>query len=95
MGHSDGWMWVGHGIAAVVTILLIRRGEAALVRLWQLAVMLVRTLFPRLPHPDAARVALPRLVPGFPDEGPLVARLLLAASISRRGPPRSAVLALS
>ncbi|RQP09151.1 MAG: hypothetical protein EAS51_12610 [Microbacteriaceae bacterium] len=96
MDHSDGdgWMWVGHGIAAVVTILLIRRGEAALVGLWQLAMLLVRTLFPRLPRPDAIRVVLPRLSGGFLSRRPFSHRLL-GASISRRGPPRSVLLALS
>lgn len=94
MDHPDGGMWVGHGIAAVVTILLIRRGEAALVGLWQLTAMLVRTLFPRLPRPAAIRVALPRLVGDFLNQRPF-AHLLLGASISRRGPPRSTLLALS
>ncbi|MBS1697822.1 MAG: hypothetical protein JST25_05385 [Actinobacteria bacterium] len=94
MDHSDGGMWVGHGIAAVVTILLIRRGEAALVGLWQLTAMLVRTLFPRLPRPAAIRVALPQLVGDFLNQRPF-AHLLLGASISRRGPPRSTLLALS
>lgn len=94
MDHSGGWMWVGHGIAAAITILLIRRGEAALVGLWQLAMLLVRTLFPRLPRPDAIRVTLPRLMRGFLNQCSFSHRLL-GASISRRGPPRSVLLALS
>lgn len=93
-GHSDGWMWVAHGVAAIATVVLIRRGEAALVALWRLTVLLVRTLFPRIPRTALVRVAPPRLRGTFPDAGAL-ARWLLEASISRRGPPRASVIAPS
>jgi len=94
LGHSAEWMWVAHGVAAIVTILLIRRGEAALVGLVQLAALLVHTLFPRLPRAETFPVVTSRLTCGFANEGSR-SRWVLAASISRRGPPASFALALS
>ncbi|MFB2598985.1 hypothetical protein ACEXQE_14435 [Herbiconiux sp. P17] len=36
-GHDSGWMWVGHAVAAVVTIALLHRGERTLRELLALA----------------------------------------------------------
>ncbi len=37
MSHADGWMWLGHAVAAVVTVTVLHRGEAAVARLRSLA----------------------------------------------------------
>lgn len=90
--HADGWMWLGHAVAALATIALIRRGEVALVGLRRLALLAVRALFRARPHADVEPVAVPRHVGSGRDEDAPVGRLLTAA-VSRRGPPPGVLLA--
>jgi hypothetical protein len=47
--HADGWMWLGHAAAAVLTIVALRYGEGAFWRLAAIALLFVRTLFARIP----------------------------------------------
>lgn len=94
MDHAAASMWIGHAIAAMITVLLIRRGEKALVRVRQLAAALVRTLFPQLAQPDAARIARPRLAAVCRDQRPSPLPVF-GTAMSRRGPPRRAALTLS
>ncbi|MAT18454.1 MAG: hypothetical protein CMF56_07810 [Leifsonia sp.] len=96
--HTDGWMWLGHGVAAVATIALIRRSETALAGLRRLALLLAallaRAVAPRLAHAAAIPARAARLVAAAGGAGGL-ARAALTASVSRRGPPRPVAFALS
>lgn len=91
--HSEGWMWAGHVIAAIVTILLIRRGEMAVVGLWRLTLILIRSLFGRGPRVQAIRLPSPRSISAH-RSGRRRTRWLLAASITERGPPRAIAISL-
>ena len=84
--HSDGWMWFAHAVAAVVTIVALRYGEAAFWRLRDIGSLFVRTVFRVVP----AVAPLPRLarrpriaghlfVPRACDE--------IRTSLGLRGPP--------
>lgn len=91
-GHDDGWMWLGHAIAAILTIALIRRGEAAITGLRRHAAMIARALLARMPRPAALGYTVPRV--RAEPERPAV-QPLLDASVSRRGPPDPIAFALS
>lgn len=82
--HSSPLMWVWHSVAALLTVAVLRHGEAAVVQLVQAARLRVKTylpLFLPLPVPPA-RAALPanRPVRPLPNLG---ARLLV---MRHRGP---------
>ncbi|GIG34934.1 hypothetical protein [Cellulomonas pakistanensis] len=86
-GHASGSMWLAHAGAAVVTVLALRHGEAALARVVAAVrraahrVLVVRVpALPVLPHAPAAPLR---------DEHAWrpVARVLTSASVVRRGPP--------
>lgn len=84
--HSDGWMWVGHAAAAVLTIVALRYGEGAFWRLTGIALLFVRTLFVRVPAvPLIARPARRARVVGHL----FVPRIcvVLRTSLGLRGPP--------
>jgi hypothetical protein len=92
-GHDSGMMWVMHAVAAVVTIVLIQRGERTLVRLAALARAGIRSL---------ALVRVPAFVEPLPRrsmvraEGlPIVDRLrdlgVLLGGLRHRGPPVAVV----
>lgn len=85
-GAADAAMWVGHVIAAALTIALLYRGERAFVALGS---ALRRVLFtaPALLLTSFAR-ALPRV--SAAGGSSLRERLLSASAISRRGPPHFA-----
>jgi hypothetical protein len=88
--HTDGWMWLGHGIAAVLTVVALRYGEGAFWRLRSIARLFVRTVFAALP------VLIPRL-PGVRrpvESGHLFVPRFCAfvrSSLGLRGPPAGAV----
>lgn len=86
-GHASGAMWLAHAGAAVVTVLALRHGEAALTRVVGALrravrrVLLVRVpVLPVRPHVPAAPLRDERAWRP-------VARALTAASVVRRGPP--------
>lgn len=83
--HSSPLMWVWHSVAALLTVAVLRHGEAAVVQLVQAARLRVRAYLPLfLPLPvPSARAALPanRPVRPLPNLG---APLLV---MRHRGPP--------
>lgn len=79
----DAGMWLGHAIAAAVTIALLHAGERAflgLIRLVRRALPLARPLVSPAQRPAAA----PPIAAALPV---LVDRLLGQAAITHRGPP--------
>lgn len=88
VGHPDVTMWVWHAMAAVVTIMVLYRGELMLLRLRDLAVRMAAWLLRGRTVVDSVgsfvRPALPRVVAAtfraLPP-GPQLSPLL------RRGPP--------
>jgi hypothetical protein len=88
--HTDGWMWLGHAVAAVLTIVALRHGEGAFWRLRSIALLFVRTVFAVVPVPVPVRPAAPRPVEG----GHLFVPRFCAfvrSSLGLRGPPAGAV----
>ncbi|WP_431836068.1 hypothetical protein [Cellulomonas sp. Y8] len=86
-GHASGAMWLAHAGAAVVTVLALRHGEAALASvIASLRRAAHRVLRVRVPAPPVQPHA-----PAAPlrDERAWrpAARVLIAASVVRRGPP--------
>jgi hypothetical protein len=86
-GHASGAMWLAHAAAAVVTVLALRHGEAALSRVVAALrraahrVLLAHVpVLPVRPHVPAAPLSDERAWRP-------VARALTAASVVRRGPP--------
>lgn len=86
-GHSGAWMWFAHAVAALVTVVTLRQGEAVLARFAELADRLVAVLF--LPvvrllvlptHPRAALTD----VEGVWTPSPLP---VVTTGTVRRGPP--------
>lgn len=89
-GHSSALMWVGHLLAAAVTVALIRNGEAALLRILEALALRITAILPLiLPLPLGPRIPkLSALVPATPVRNlgvPLLA-------MRHRGPPAAAVL---
>lgn len=87
-GAGDASMWLSHALAAALTIVLMHRGERAVVHLVR---VLRETMPARVPH----AVRLPQhgaiLVTERPSR-PCPQRIFLSA-ISHRGPPATALLA--
>ena len=84
--HTDGWMWLGHAIAAAITVVTLRYGESAFWRLREIAALFVRTVF-------ALRPVVP-LLPRFIRRPSIFGHLFvpricefLRASLGVRGPP--------
>ena len=85
---ADLMMWASHGLAALVTILLIRRGDTALLGLRRLVMLLARAILPAQPRTAPLAVAAARRTSaGAPVREPML--LLLAETVTRRGPPRT------
>jgi len=84
---ADALMWAAHAGAALATILLIRRGETAVVALVRLVRLVAAAILPALPA-DTPLATAPRSAgpTSRPHGIPLLE--LLDASTSRRGPPR-------
>lgn len=93
-GSAELLMWAGHGLAALVTILLIRRGDTALLGLRRLAMRLAHAILPRQPRLlPIATVA--RIRAGVGARRRLPALRMLAEAVSRRGPPHGAATAIA
>jgi hypothetical protein len=88
--HADGWMWLGHAVAAVLTVLALRYGEGAFWRLRSIARLFVRTLFVVLPALTPARITPRRPVEG---DHLFVPRFcaFVRSSLGLRGPPSGVV----
>jgi len=87
-GHhhlEDPGMWIAHAIAAVLTILFLRRAEGAVWTMLTRLGRIVATLLTVVLVP-AGSGEVPRL-PGRPSLWRRPAEQLLVASASRRGPP--------
>lgn len=86
--HSDLQMLLWHVIAALVTTLLLHRGEAMVFRCFGLAVTLLRFLQRPLVTAVVTRFVLPRPRPALPSTTHLrrVRRAVLSPQL-RRGPP--------
>jgi len=87
-GHdhfADPGMWIAHTVAAVLTILFLRRAEQAV---WTMLMRLGRVLATRLSVllVPVASGALPR-IPGWPHLARRPGQRVLVASALRRGPP--------
>jgi hypothetical protein len=87
--HTDPAMWFAHAVAAVLTIAVLRRGEAAFWGMRDAALRFLRTVLPTSPRmpvaisratvtASPARVFAPRLF------------ILLLGSLQHRGPPARA-----
>ena len=88
MHHQDAWMWLGHAVAAAITIVALRYGEAAFWRMRGIAMLLVRTVLAIVP----AVPLLPRATRRAVVAGHLfVPRCIefLRLSLGLRGPPVS------
>lgn len=90
--HADASMWIMHGIAAVVTIAALYRGERAFNRLRDIAVEFARWVHRRL---LSALIALPvapvrPLAPAVEESSRAVVSPIVF-SVTRRGPPAVAV----
>jgi hypothetical protein len=86
--HASVAMWVGHGIAAVLTTLALRHGEVGLLTLARLAAWVVRVLVTAV-----VPIAAPRRIRAV--EAPArraPAQNLTRRSLLFRGPPRSALV---
>lgn len=87
--HTDPGMWLAHAAAALLTIVVLRRGEAAFWGMRDTALRFLRTILPTTPRmpvvltratvtASPARVFAPRLFD------------LLRGSLQHRGPPARA-----
>ncbi|MGM1015914.1 MAG: hypothetical protein ACQEW8_00030 [Actinomycetota bacterium] len=89
---ADGTMWVGHAIAALITVVALHRGERMLLTLRDLAIQAVRWMRRRL---DAAlvlpRVATPCRISVTPVDATRPQVYLLATLRGRAPPVLSAV----
>lgn len=81
--HTSGWMWLAHALAALATIVVLRRGEAAFWGMRDAALRFLATVFTLPPAPTSA-----------PPAAPVVARVaaprhfeFLLGSLQHRGPP--------
>ncbi|TGO05656.1 putative integral membrane protein [Serinibacter arcticus] len=83
--HGDARMWLMHGAAAVVTALMLQRGELLLGLLLRLADAVVAAVAPHLP---AATLVRPRRTPTVrPLDRPHPLHDRVVATARRRGPP--------
>ena len=85
MEHSSPWMWLGHGVAALLTIVFLRRGERAALQVCDALGLRVTALIPLL-------LALPAVQAGrrFPAVWPVrrLGSLGVPLLVMRhRGPP--------
>ncbi|MBS1699600.1 MAG: hypothetical protein JST25_14500 [Actinobacteria bacterium] len=91
MMSADPTMWCWHGIAAIVTIAALYRGERAVLRLLRLAAELrswVRTAL-RRPVPAFAARPAPRRIAHAPGTLAVPRLRLFLSALGRRGPPQT------
>lgn len=79
---ADAAMWLGHAIAAVLTVALLHRGEHA----WLALGRLVRRVLPR-PRPRLVAVSWRPAIRPLIFRAPLRTRTSAHSAISHRGPP--------
>lgn len=85
----DSPMWFAHAAASLITYLLVRHGEKAILELWSAAELTLRAL--RFALPQAAPVSATLLsAPHRGDERPRAARILFSV-LHYRGPPASSL----
>lgn len=82
-GSADTAMWIGHAVAAVLTVALLHRGERACLALAHLVRRALPWARPRPVPVSSRRPAIRPLV----FRAPLRARFLTRSAISHRGPP--------
>ncbi|MCU1526390.1 MAG: hypothetical protein JWP75_153 [Frondihabitans sp.] len=88
---SSAQMWLGHAVAAVLTIIVLRYGERSFWRLVQLAsARLARVVVVTDVLPAAPRVSRHRILAALADRGGLRPLDVLHSPRSHRGPPRVA-----
>lgn len=90
---ADALMWAAHGAAAIVTIALIRRGETVLLGLQRLLVLLASAILPAMPTAAPLGARPVRLAVVDVVLATSAARRL-AATVTRRGPPRRTAFAV-
>lgn len=89
---ADASMWLGHGLAALLTVVALYRGERLILAVRALAVQLGRWLRRRVDHVLVLPVLrVPRRVRGFFDLARTRA-LVLLATLRGRAPPLSAAI---
>ena len=88
-GHASAAMWLGHLLAAAVTVVLLRNGEAALLRILAAMRLTITAILPLiLPLPLGPRIPkLSTLIPAEPLPNLGVPLLVMR----HRGPPAAAV----
>lgn len=88
-GHSSAAMWLGHLLAAAATVVLLRNGEAALLRILSAMRLTITAILPLLlPLPLGPRIPkLSTLTPADPLPNLGVPLLVMR----HRGPPAAAV----
>lgn len=84
-GH-DGWMWAAHALAAVITTVALRHGEAAFWGLRSTAVLLFGSLVATITAVRLSPVARPARADWSRTELPRDLKVLFAA-LRHRGPP--------
>jgi hypothetical protein len=88
-GHDSGWMWMGHAVAAVLTIALLHRGERTLRDLLAVARSRVEVLWTlvRIAFVEPVPARSQRRPAGLPVVDLLRDPGVLLGSHPRRGPP--------
>lgn len=81
-GSADAAMWVGHAVAAVLTIALLHRGERACLALARLVRRTLRRPLPRIVAVSRRPALRPLIL-----RTPLRVRSQARSAISHRGPP--------
>lgn len=90
-GHSGGWMWLAHVVAAAVTVVALRRGEVVLSRIRASVEQIVVLFAP----PVGSLLRIPvRLRPIVADAKGVwvpVRHSVVRSGVARRGPPATSL----
>ncbi len=87
--HADPWMWLAHGIAAVVTVIALRHGERAFWALSELARLAFGTILTGLTRPPQLQSVRPARENAVAIERARLPRRLevILSALGHRGPP--------